>query len=805
MTGKVFAESGNIYQDQAKILFNYYSTAAEKIVQEEERIEGEIAVLEAEKRTLETEKGNLWKWFLTIILFFMYFIKKSELDKQIMQIDARINEFKRQHQMIFRDYNVSKLGVAYVPVADQIRYDDKSFIVDYTGRVDESELTLQMSRQNDLMVKTIGELEELATKAPVVESSEDMEIVETDDYSTSIQEVNEYDYFGKLDRSLKTLSFCMDDVDSSSVSLPLVPEKSEYREFLKEYATDDIPADAPIIPIFDTEKYAGSVNKFQELNKMKDSLSSQTEQFEDVLKGLMVTIANSVQAISALKVASTDKVIANSNKVLYQILKAPYNHYSPMLEHEEIDRIRNERFDYTEDVQGYEPFQLKQSSRVKYNLHTGTWCAEDGSTTTMPFGVHQIYEEIVAPVVQNLMAETRVERLKIYNHIKDQKMHYLNEWHKDTQAFYIASKAESADIINLMQNSLQEYVAAYNTLISLQRTEENMTQSDDSLDSTVVKQVDNSAESLAAFEMQSKEFEQIQTDFEDYMERLKDDIDQKAERFGHIEYYDAKLRDGYSNEAAIAASEVNALDERRKPLASVNPLFAKNSELLPTPDVSDITYEHISLNLPIAVKNALEELGSGEVQPRQMSRKSKAAVLDQMEDEPMSNISAEQPSDPQAYDGSDETQLAESNQAESVEDLMESELSMNEAQNVEPFEGNDASIAKPTLDAATNESTIELAENSAEEQIEEPIEEEKIAMEQEIESEQPIVEEESQPTSEPRESGFRREMRIKLNSLPDAAIVQVLTQIGIQANLQNLDREWATEVILDNLCKPDNE
>ncbi len=165
-----------------------------------------------------------------------------------------------------------------------------------------------MSRQNDLMVKTIGELEELANKAPIVEGSE---VVETDDYSTSIQEVNEYDYFGKLDRSLKTLSFYMDDVDSSSVSLPLVPEKSEYREFLKEYATDASLANAPIIPIFDTERYAGLVNKFQKLNKMKDSLSSQTEQFENVLKGLMVTIANSVQAISALKVASTDKVIAD--------------------------------------------------------------------------------------------------------------------------------------------------------------------------------------------------------------------------------------------------------------------------------------------------------------------------------------------------------------------------------------------------------------------------------------------------------------------------------------------------------------
>ena len=49
MTGKIFPESVNIYQDQARVLFNYYRQAAEKIVGEEERIEGEIAKLEREK------------------------------------------------------------------------------------------------------------------------------------------------------------------------------------------------------------------------------------------------------------------------------------------------------------------------------------------------------------------------------------------------------------------------------------------------------------------------------------------------------------------------------------------------------------------------------------------------------------------------------------------------------------------------------------------------------------------------------------------------------------------------------------
>lgn len=444
MTGKIFPESNNIYQDQAKILFNYYRQVAEKIVQEEERIEKEIAVLEEERSFKDQELSKTIYWLFTIILFFVYFIKKNQITKEIDDLDSRINEFRKQHSEIFRDYKVSKLGVAYVPVADQIKYEDKSFIIDYTGKVNESEIILQLSRQNDLLVETIADLEQLSSEAPIVETSKNTETIDTDDYSTSIQQINQHDYFGKLERSLRTISYCMDDLDTTSVSLPLVADKSDYLQLLNEYATSDIPDNAPVIEVFDKEKYAGSISKFQELNKLKDSLSNKTSQFEDVLKGLMMTMANSVQAISSLKIASTDKVVFESNKVLYQILKSPYNHYSPALEFSEIERIRNEKFDYSESVQGYEPFQLKPSSRVKYNLLSGMWTAEDGSTTNFPFGVHQIYEEIVAPVVQNLMQENRIERLKIYNHIKDQKINYLNKWHQDTDSFYRANRAESA-------------------------------------------------------------------------------------------------------------------------------------------------------------------------------------------------------------------------------------------------------------------------------------------------------------------------------------------------------------------------
>ena len=177
MLGKIFSESDSIYHDQAKVLLDYYSAAAEKIVAEEERIEKQIAILEEEKTMLRKQMDGLWVWFLTLIFFFVYYIKKNTLEKEIADKEIRIAEFKKQHSEIFRDYKVTKLGLAYVPIAEQIKYTDKSFIVDYTGQVDESEVVLQIPRQNDLLVETIEKLEKLSEQAPIVETSYDTETI----------------------------------------------------------------------------------------------------------------------------------------------------------------------------------------------------------------------------------------------------------------------------------------------------------------------------------------------------------------------------------------------------------------------------------------------------------------------------------------------------------------------------------------------------------------------------------------------------------------------------------------------------
>ena len=157
-----------------------------------------------------------------------------------------------------------------------------------------------------------------------------------------------------------------------------------------------------------------------------------------------------------------------------------------------------------------------------------------------------------------------------------------------------------------MQQSLSEYVEAYNTLAQLQKTLDAMNAEGATLEDAVVEEEGNATDSLLAFEMQAQEFKKAQEDFSDYMDRLQDDIALKAEQFGHIEFYDARLQDGYSNAMAVAADEVQELDDRRKPLAATNPLLAKESVMLPEPNVEDVTYEHLSLNLPAIAVNALD-------------------------------------------------------------------------------------------------------------------------------------------------------------------------------------------------------
>lgn len=616
MEGKIFNDSANIYQDQAKVLYKYYKTAAEKIVNEEKIYEDKIknAEYQIKKYNEDMEKAKTartigWIFCWTLVGLIVALIKNSKIKEFKGLIDEQNNDiakFKQAHKDIFRDYRVTKMGVAYVPVAKRVAYNNKSFIVDQSGVTNNEKFTLQIIKQNELINEAVVELQNLSKSAPIVESSTEPEYINTGDLSRSIQKVNFNDYFGKLDRTLRTISYSLGNIEEYNVELPVVFPDTEYAKFLNEHAATKVDG-SPIFNVFDTAQFDGDIKRFKELNETRKALSNQSKQVDKVLKTLMVDMADAVQSTAAKKVASASSLVEYSNRILFNILKAPYNFYSPVLEAAEIERIRNEKFDYESVDYSYKPFNLRDSSKVKLDIRSMSWVADDGSRTTVPFGVNQIQYEIIAPIVSNLMKDTRKERIEIYNHIKDQKLSYLNKWHQDTEDFYGRNRAEAADIINLMRSTLSEYSAAYNTLAAYKKTEETM-KMEQSLESAVTETKDNSAEFLAGYQAQAQQVTQTQQDFSDYMDRLHEDIDARAENFGYVEYYDASLRDKKARDTAVAADNVNLLDDRRKPLAEVNPLLAQISELPPEPSIENEAYEYAGINLNTVANEALNEL-----------------------------------------------------------------------------------------------------------------------------------------------------------------------------------------------------
>jgi len=615
MQGKVFAESVNIYQDQARILFDYYRKAAERIVKEETALEKSIALAKSE---VELAGKNKIKGIVISAIFAaagialaiptsgfgaalalgaawgVITILKAKKSKE--ENETKIQGFEEAHRDIRRDYSVKKMGVLYVPVATKVPFEGKSFIVDHTGQVGETSFEMSVARKPEELLESLTSLEESITEVPVVEQASSPEDLDTSDYSKSIQRIKMYDYMGNIDRQVRNIRYRLNDSDTIALSLPVILPESGTANFLKEYSAPDAEG-RPVVNVFNVDNFKEKLDSFYTLNDMKKSFEEKTNENQVAyFKKLIGSLAESVQILSMTKLESSNKMVDYANKTLSTVLKASFNQYSPALEAEEIERVRSASFDYKESIDGYTPFSLKSSSRVKYELFSAAWVAEDQSRTSMPFGMHQIQEEVLAPVIQNLMQENRIERLKIYSDIDNQKRDFLNQWHRDVDDFYGRNRAEAADIKNLMREALANYTSSGNTYKALQGSQTRMLETG-SLDGARVEQQNNSAEILANFEVQTSQFRQKEEAFDEFTERLKEEIDGKAKQFGYIPFYEATLRDEEYRDMAESTAQRQELDFRRRKLLSINPYVAKHAKLPPEPNVEQKMHDDFGIDL----------------------------------------------------------------------------------------------------------------------------------------------------------------------------------------------------------------
>ena len=244
---------------------------------------------------------------------------------------------------------------------------------------------------------------------------------------------------------------------------------------------------------------------------------------------------------------------------------------------------------------------------MKYDIFSNNWVAEDGSRTSLPFGMHQIDEEILMPVITSLMEENRIERLRIYNNIEDQKRGYLERWSSETGNYFRDNRKSADELITHMREAYADYMSAYNMYKSLQDTSTLMKETKN-IEDAEVKEVQSEEEMVAAFAIQAKQCNDEQQAFSDFMDRIQEDISESTNEFAHIEYYEGSLRDTMPKDIAVAMANVMNVDERHKQLINVSPYIASYGELPPAPFESEEMEEDVRIDLDRQVRNAIEQL-----------------------------------------------------------------------------------------------------------------------------------------------------------------------------------------------------
>ncbi len=615
MTGKIFEDSSNIYQDQAKILFDYYKAAAEAIVSAEMKEEQNKADLirQRDEMTAAAQKNKtisivMFALIVTFIVGIVFLLKSKKCVSEAERFEGLIAECDERYRNIRREYKVDKIGVVYVPVATRVPFEDKSIVLDHTGCIQETDFNLTILNQPEEFQDSVQQLSDTLDKLPVVEDNTMAETVNTSDYSTSIQNITLYDYMGNIDRQVRNISYLLGDNNNASVRIPVMDPNGADANYLREYSTTT-PGDHNVVKVFDVS-FDDRLAKFASLNALKDQIkASGDSDSNEYIKRLMRRLADSVQLLTKTKLSSQSKLINYTSSIFNLVLKAGYTQYSPALEAEEIERVRSENiFDYHTAVNDYSPFALKASSVVKYELFSNSWIAEDGSRTSMPFGMHQIDEEIFMPVIAALMEENKLERMKIYNNIDDQKRMYVDRWKTEIGNYFRDNRKTADELITHMRETYADYMNAYNMYQSLVKTSTAMKQSGSANDSEV-QETKAQAEMLAGFEAQASQCNQQQEAFAEFMDRINDSIDESTKQFEYIEYYEGSLRDTMAHETAVAFSDLRDLDNRRRSLVGVSPYVADNAVLLPEPMINQEVFDSLQTDLVQKVNDTIGQSG----------------------------------------------------------------------------------------------------------------------------------------------------------------------------------------------------
>lgn len=743
--GKIFLDVANNAEAKAKVVFNYYKQAAEKIIAEEDAIdakveaanaeikqfEARIASETAEKEANEKSKG-IWKIvcfiiipciiLVPLVMFFKYKKLAEQNQQNIEELEGSIKKKKEEIEKLLEDrknirrsYKIHKLQVVNVPIAKRVPYKDKSMLLDLTNSFENTKLSFSFLRHPEDFSKSIDKIETSVNAIPVVETTDETESIDTSDYSLSMQEIKMNDFVGNMDRTLRDISYELSEKDTTNITIPIIPPKSDYASFISDVTTTETK---DVVDVFDSVDVDAAANQLNILNRQKQELEKErsSDEYVRYLERLMTQTADVVQNVLQQKNVNSLSLVEYYNNTFARVLSSSFNHYSSTLEGEEIERLKNATFDF-KDANEYQYFNLRDSSRVKFDLFNNGFLTEDDVPEKNIFSIHQVNDEIIMPVIRNLLRENRVKRLDIYNDTLKEKRDYVQRWNEEVQDFYGRNRTELQRLTTEAEKEMKQFRTDIGVLTQLVSALEKM----DSNGGMVENGKSIKQEELVAYGEFIKSMEQTQVELDEYMDRLKDDIEATTDRFNYIEYYDNSLVDEDAQNVAksMDLENLKTLEDRRRELIKVSPYVATYATLPPSISTEEALYESIAEDLPNYAREKIAESREFEENLMNGTSEKSAEVADEELFEEGDSAEQAEGSDDALFEDDSDNATSESSNGDAIEEESGEEKSEEESSDdtAEEESGEEESEEESSdEDAAMDESD---EEESDEEESEE--------------------------------------------------------------------------------------
>ncbi len=439
--------------------------------------------------------------------------------------------------------SINKLDLVYLPIS-QMKFQNGSILVDRSGIISATEFNFANLNDDDIrLVDSLYKSLVMQTNEMpyVLSEGKHLNLKNTDSeyakenikmYSEEVNyiDINNSleDVFGKIKNyniELRAYKYSNDFIKALAQNSSNNPKNK-----LEEHKESDIIKGLNqingIISLYMNEKEA--------LIDIDDLCQKILELQERTIPRMDYTIHSSLNHI----------VFPSTFKFTNVIEKASYNYFCPGCNSDLLKRL--EIFDYSHDGKTENRIFFPINTKMEIvDIKTNIWrCPLCNIETDQPYPRHKFEDELFTPVYDKLYEENYMERLKIYNHINDEKRKYTE---KAEELFHQVMRESRTKVDNIKSKirTIQSEVSADEMAVrDLNKLLLKYKKIADNKAKQIESDLDNHKKAIEAENKKSRER------IDKTVDAAKKNIEESTKRYARLEREDQAKRDAVQREIA---------------------------------------------------------------------------------------------------------------------------------------------------------------------------------------------------------------------------------------------------------------